>query len=295
VTRRTKVILYVAGTALLLLSLYYVGSGIAENWASVQRTRIQSFPWLVACIASYSVSHLSTGLSWPLALRQLGTSISICDGLRIGLVAQIGKYLPGNIAHYVGRGALASQHGVTLQSSGISTAIELVSAISAMVIVATLGLLVDPRPIAWLPDISISTVIVVVTVLAGMVTGWVWLARRGTPPGILAGPTICLAVSLSLSGVSIYALFLALGFTGPPLAAAISSFALAWGVGFLVPGAPAGLGVREATLLALLSPLTGATPAVAIAIVHRVITALIDAAAALVGYAWMASDSPAKK
>lgn len=290
-----KVLLYVVGTLLLVLSLYYVGSRIAENWASVRDTRIQSLPWLAACVASYAACHLSTGLSWPLALRQLGTSISIRDGVRIGLVAQIGKYLPGNIAHYVGRGALATDVGVTLQSSGVSTAIELASAISAMVIVATFGLLIDPRPIAFLPDISISTVMILIAILVGMIAGWVWLARKGARPGLLAGPTICFAASFGLAGLSLYGLTIALGLPNMPIAAAISSFALAWGVGFLVPGAPAGLGVREATLLTLLSPMIGAGPAVVIAIVHRIITAAIDGIAALAGYAWMASVSLAKK
>jgi uncharacterized membrane protein YbhN (UPF0104 family) len=295
VQQRTKLVLYVAGTALLLLSLGYVGSRIAENWYSVRETRIKSVPWLLACIASYAACHLSNGLSWPLALRQLGTHISIRDGLRIGLVAQIGKYLPGNIAHYVGRGALAIEHGVTVQSSGISTIIELASAMSAMVVVATVGLLIDPRPIAWLPEISVSTVLVAMAILAGLIAGWVWLARKGTRPDLLIGPTLCIAASFVLAGLSVYALAAAVGVPTVPLAAAVASFALAWGAGFLVPGAPAGLGVREATLLALLSPMVGTGPAVAIAILHRIISAVVDAIAALVGYAWMASVSLEKK
>jgi len=33
----------------------------------------------------------------------------------------------------------------------------------------------------------------------------------------------------------------------------VGGYAFAWAVGFVVPGAPGGLGIREATLLALLS------------------------------------------
>jgi uncharacterized membrane protein YbhN (UPF0104 family) len=228
-------------------------------------------------------------------VRQLGTPISINDGLRIGLVAQIGKYLPGNIAHYGGRGALAMNFGIPLKFSGISTAIELASALSAMMLVATIGLLVDSRPIAWLPETSTSAVTLVGVVLAGLVLAWVWLARRGTHLGLLVGPTLCLVVSFCLVGLSIYALARALGHADLPVAIAISTFALAWGAGFVVPGAPAGLGIREATLLALLSPLVGAGPAVGIAIIHRLITAVIDAIAALIGYAWLASGRVARE
>jgi uncharacterized membrane protein YbhN (UPF0104 family) len=295
VTRRTKLVLYLAGTALLLLSFFYVGTSIAENWPAVEQVQIHSILWILACVTFYAVSHFSTGLSWPLAVRQLGIKMPIRDGLRIGLTAQIGKYLPGNVAHYVGRGALASKFGVPLKSTGLSTAIEFGSVLTAVMFVGSIGLLIDPRPIAWLPDFSTSGAAIVIAIVAGLVATSVWLFRKGTRLALLAGPTLCLTVSLVLSGMSIYALTRALGYAELPVAVAIGTFAIAWGAGFVVPGAPAGLGVREATLLALLSPMIGPGPAVALAILHRLITAAVDAVAALVGYAWLASDSFAKK
>jgi len=280
---------------LLLLCLGYVGSRIAENWALVRRIQIQSLPWLFLCVLSYAVSHISTGLAWPLAVRQLGTTISLRDGLRIGLVAQIGKYLPGNIAHYAGRGALATQVGVPLKSSGISTAIELASAMSAVVLVAAVGLLVDPRPLAWLPVISSPALAVLAVMILALGAVCFWLIGRGARPEQLIGPTLCLSVSFFLSGTSMYALARALGHDELPLAIAVGTFALAWGAGFVVVGAPAGLGVREAMLLALLSPVVGASTAIAIAIVHRVVTAIVDSAAALIGYGWMGWGAVLKK
>jgi uncharacterized membrane protein YbhN (UPF0104 family) len=280
---------------LLLLSLGYVGSCIAENWALVRRTQIQSPPWLIACVLCYAISHLSTGLAWPLAVRQLGTAISLRNGFRIGLVAQIGKYLPGNIAHYAGRGALATQVGVSLKSSGISTAIELASALSAVMLVAAIGLMVDPRPLAWLPAVSSPALAVMAVTIVALGAVCFWLIRRGARPEQLIGPTLCLAVSFLLSGISVYALARALGHEELPLAIAVGTFALAWGAGFVVIGAPAGLGVREATLLALLSPMVGASAAIVIAIVHRIVTAITDAAAALIGYGWMGWGAVSKK
>jgi uncharacterized membrane protein YbhN (UPF0104 family) len=295
VTRPAKLIFYALGTGLLLASLAYVGLGISRNWSSLEQVRLHSLPWLLACVGIYAASHLSTGLSWPLAVRQLGTQVSFRDGLRIGLVAQIGKYLPGNIAHYAGRGLLAKQRGISFTTTGISTAIELGSALSAVMMVAAIAVAFDPRPIAWLPIIPSSSVVIVLILAAGMAAVWTWLLRRGVGPMLLAGPTLCLAISFILSGLSIYALSQALGHVDVSLAVAVGTFALAWGVGFIVPGAPAGLGVREAILLALLGPMVGAGPAIAIALFHRLITAVVDAIAALVGYAWLTADSFAKK
>ncbi len=295
VNRPAKLILYALGTGLLLASLAYVGLSVSRNWAALEQVRLKSLPWLLACIAIYAVSHVSTGLSWPLSVRQLGTQMSFRDGFRIGMVAQIGKYLPGNIAHYAGRGLLAKQVGISFTTTGISTAIELGSALSAVMAIAAIAMAFDPRPIARLPIIPASGLVAALLIAAGMVFVWTWLFRRGVDPKLLAGPTLCLAVSFSLSGLSIYALSHALGHTEISLPVAVGIFALAWGVGFVVPGAPAGLGIREAILLALLGPMVGAGPAIAIALFHRLITAAVDAVAALVGYAWLAADSFSKK
>jgi hypothetical protein len=132
-------------------------------------------------------------------------------------------------------------------------------------------------------------------VIAALAITWFYLFRRGTHPGLLIGPTLCLAVSFSLSSLSLYALSRSLGYANLPVAAAAGAFSLAWSAGFIVPGAPAGLGVREATLLATLGPMIGMGPAVTVAILHRLITAAIDVIAALTGYVWLASETLSKK
>lgn len=294
-TKQAKVLAYVAGTALLILSFVYVGASIVRNWGSIEQARLHSIPWLLTAVATYAISHVSTGLSWPLAVRQVGHRLSIRDGLRIGLVAQIGKYMPGNIAHYAGRGILAKRLGIPLRASGIATVIELGSALTAAMLLAAAGLLLDPRPLAWLPPISTSSVAILGAVAIVLAALAAWLVRRGSHPAWLAAPTLCLSASFCLSSLSLFALAQALGFAPVPVAVAIGAFPLAWAAGFVVPGAPAGIGVREATLLALLSPIMGTGPAVTLALTHRLLTAIVDAIAALTGYGWLASGSLEKK
>jgi uncharacterized membrane protein YbhN (UPF0104 family) len=60
-------------------------------------------------------------------------------------------------------------------------------------------------------------------------------------------------------------------------------FASAWTAGYLLPGAPGGLGVREAVSIALLTPILGAGTAVALSITMRLSTTLGDGLAFLVG------------
>lgn len=60
-------------------------------------------------------------------------------------------------------------------------------------------------------------------------------------------------------------------------------FSIAWLAGYLVPGAPAGLGVREAMMALLLSPVLGAGAAVGLGVTLRVTTTLGDALAFAIG------------
>ncbi len=61
---------------------------------------------------------------------------------------------------------------------------------------------------------------------------------------------------------------------------ALGGFAFAWSVGFLVVFVPAGAGVRDVLLVALLSPVIGVGGGTAVALVSRVLTTAGDMLAA---------------
>jgi uncharacterized membrane protein YbhN (UPF0104 family) len=64
----------------------------------------------------------------------------------------------------------------------------------------------------------------------------------------------------------------------------VGAFALAWLVGLVVVYAPAGLGVREAVLVALLRGRLGSADAVVLAAAFRGVLTLVDIGAALLGF-----------
>jgi uncharacterized membrane protein YbhN (UPF0104 family) len=61
-------------------------------------------------------------------------------------------------------------------------------------------------------------------------------------------------------------------------------FAVAWVIGFVTLVSPGGLGVREAVLLAGLTPAYGAGTALGIAILYRLVTSLGDGIGFLAGF-----------
>ena len=77
---------------------------------------------------------------------------------------------------------------------------------------------------------------------------------------------------------------------GKALPLAIGAFAFAWCAGFLVVLAPAGAGVREVIMVAILGPVVGTAPATAIALVSRAVTAVADLVVAGVATAYLRHD-----
>jgi hypothetical protein len=63
----------------------------------------------------------------------------------------------------------------------------------------------------------------------------------------------------------------------------LGSMVVAWTAGFVTPGAPGGLGVRDALLVGMLTPAFGPAVSVGIALAFRIVTTLGDIVAFVVG------------
>jgi uncharacterized membrane protein YbhN (UPF0104 family) len=95
-------------------------------------------------------------------------------------------------------------------------------------------------------------------------------------------------VAWTLFGVHFYLLGVGAGGNlTPSLTDAIGSFALAMTAGLLAVASPSGLGVREAVLVASLSPFGGVGTALGVALASRLILTVADVLAAGVA-AWSA-------
>jgi hypothetical protein len=73
------------------------------------------------------------------------------------------------------------------------------------------------------------------------------------------------------------------------------AYAIAWLTGYITPGAPAGLGVRDSILVAALGVLYGPGPALGMTIIMRVVTTIGDALGFLIGLAlkkWTSVSPP---
>jgi hypothetical protein len=259
--------LAVAGVAIVMLRLY-------DEGAAVYFGRFSPSYWLVfsGLALSYGLSNSLLALAWRHLLAKLGTVMSRPCTMRIYGLSQVAKYLPGNIFHLAGRQALGMAAGAPGWLLAKSTVWELG-------LMATTGALFGCLALPLL----FSAVSVPVSILLWLLTlGLVaWLV------GHFGGTAIVWAfglqtVFLMLSGgifLSLVVLVTAspglLISLGPSVAAA---YVVAWLVGLVTPGAPAGAGVREIVLLMLLSAVLTKVDVVTVLILGRFVTVLGDLA-----------------
>ena len=257
---------------------------------------------LVGTVGCMLVNLSMGGLMWKALLKDQDTHIPSITAIRIVFVSQVAKYLPGNVGHLVGQVGLASAVGVPYT---VSITTMLISTLWLAAIGMCLGLLglllfIDTTVLVDLSDINTSMVLGV-SVLAA-VSPWlgVWVLNRFLPQlsrkmgqgQLVSLPRLSTSVWVGLGFVSsFFVLGLMLkwqavhifGVHQGDLLTLSLLFASAWTAGYLLPGAPGGLGVREAVSIALLTPILGAGTAVALSITMRLATTLGDGLAFVVG------------
>ncbi len=261
-----------------------------------------AFAGLALAIVLFLITMVMAGFAWYVVLRASGERPQLSAAMVTIMLSQFAKYLPGNFAHVVGRVVLARNYGCSTPRVIFAMTFEIGWAIVAAAAVSAIALLVgDAGQLAGLPDFGGTwSVAALVAVAIGVPVIGAWTLNRWRPgplakllgdtsvslPGI-APTLVCFALycgSFVLAGAALE--FLAQGLFGvgeSRFALMTGVFALAWVAGYITPAAPAGLGVREAVLLAALGPVYGAETAVAIAVVLRACTLAADGLGFLAG------------
>lgn len=263
---------------------------------------------LVLCTLVYMTLVPLSALAWRRLLHALGSEQPYLRLLGIVSVTQAAKYLPGNIGQHVGRVGLAMASGISLAIVSASIVYEICLLLLANLLVGLLGGAASSPGLAFLLGKSTSSsspwllCTLIVLIVAGLCASPLLsrllgrLVRRafkgkvaedtlpnGLGPRTILEVVLIYVVAVLLMGLSLWGIAAALHPTWPDYALVTAAFTLAWAVGFVTPGAPAGLGIREALLLFMLSPFFGSSDASLITLTLRIVTTLGDMACLLSG------------
>jgi len=265
-----------------------------REWRDVADTIAEIGPAAMGLALALSLLGLGlTALTWRTALAELGADVTVPAGLKIYLVGQLGKYIPGSVWAVVIQMELARAAAVRrTQAVGaiiVTVAINILTG-------SALGIVVQPfigggstvRYVAAGVGIVCCAIVLAPPVLGRLANLGLRLSRQRALERQPQWPGILAASGLSVSSWLAYGAalgILAIGAGADPsetLRLALPAVALAMTIGFLVVVAPSGLGVREAVLVAALSPVLDTTAALGVALVLRVVFTLADLIAAAV-------------
>jgi len=281
------------GAAVGLVALAFVLARLIQ-----QLPHIPAIDWtylaagsLAGAVLLSTVPTIVAAAAMPLLLDVAGVSLSQRGSFALVGRSQIGKYLPGNVFHYLGRVALGVRSG--LPAAPLALAVTVETGLT-VVVALTVGIVGSLREGAMAPVLSDSfrrSIFTGAAVLAaiGLLPLVVPRLRRGVR-GFVAARRSYYASRQTLVAAVLYSLsFVALGVAIELLLRGVLGvdsqwgwvqfawrFALVWVVGLLAIGAPAGLGVREALLLVWFSPVLGESVAVGLAALLRLVTIVAD-------------------
>lgn len=241
--------------ALGLAGLVFVGIALAR---AVDRSRGVPLPsaWsLVAAALLTALGLVAAAGSWGVLLGPRGPSLRrLAPGF---LQAQLGKYVPGAVWQAVGQVESAERLGPGVRRTVAAFA---VSALVQLAAAATLGALVALAPVGGLVRLGALGGLIALVLLDRRPLAWAVARLRpaaadALPVQAALRPAFLLALVPQLAFGAAFALLLA-GTDAGGLGAVpwwtAPAASLAWAAGFVVVPLPAGLGVREAVLLAAL-------------------------------------------
>lgn len=212
---------------------------------------------LVALATVASIA--TTGWAWGRLLGERRVLVPNRQLMMILGLTQIAKYLPGNIGHHLARAVVAYRHGIPASDLATTVALEAGLTIAAAVAVGAVGYGIAVEPLIALLVIGISM----------LALRYLGSARRAA--------LLAYTFNFVMVGTGLY--LIAVAVTPSPLSTMptfVGAFALAWVAGFVVPGAPAGLGVREGLLVGMLTPTLGSANVLVVVLGFRVATTVGD-------------------
>lgn len=276
--------LCVVAIGLLIRRGAALGDALGDRLAEIEPA---SF---AAALAAYLAGALALGAAWIALVRCMADAHARARPLLIAhLRAQVAKYLPGNVFHFAYRHAAARAEGVGHVALGGALALESALLIAASAIVA-LGVVADPRLESVVPHARLGVWAAPLLAALAIAAALALTRRYGRARASLRETALTLVAVLAIDLVFFALAAVALRLlcaqpTAMPFSAWCGWLSLAWVVGYVTPGAPGGIGLRETVLVLGLQNVLGEADALAVALAYRLLTLIADGLLAALGFA----------
>lgn len=285
------------------ITLFFLLQTLINHWHEVTAIQITTSGWatLVIALGVTLLAHTWSGWVWTWILKELNQQVNVSQFVQVYLRTNLAKYLPGNVWHYYGRITAAKKAGISTSVAALSVVLEPLLMAAAALSVALLGIssVASNTRIALLSLLGLCGVLCVVhprflnTVMRAVGKSKFKKNKANQVDtsnfGLTRYPLRPLLGELGfilLRGIGFLLTILALQpLLLSQLSLLLGTFSLAWLLGLIVPGAPGGLGVFEATAIALLQNRLAAGVVISAIALYRLVSILAETMAA--GLAWL--------
>jgi uncharacterized membrane protein YbhN (UPF0104 family) len=243
--------------------------------------------------AGFGVTVYISAYAWKSILEFIyGDRIGYRTLAPIYAKANIGKYLPGNVMHFAGRNIMAGKIGFTQLDIAFSSIVEVAVLIVAACIWSALlafrsftRILKDMLKAHWMVASVICAVLIVCVCLFAFKLikgGYFKKYRKFFTRGfllLLCRLFLIYSITLIVPGVFLGLILAAVfgcSLTLQLWLLIIAAYTVSWVMGFIVPGAPGGIGVRESVLLLILGNYFKSDIVLMAVILHRIISIIGD-------------------
>ena len=267
---------------IVAVTFYFIGRLLYNEW-----DKISGYDWTpdpLLCVLSVFllvIAYIISSYGWTLVLRMLDVKISLKKRLSIYLLSIFGRYIPGGIWSALGRMYLCKGEGIPNSRSGMSILLEQAYPVVAACIVFVLSLFL------WDSTDSLTKMIpllILIPLFIVFLHPWPFLKIANPILSLLGKGQIDISLSFSnmlkltgyyiiywiASGAAFY-LFIQSFYPMEShiIPIIIGTYAASFAAGYIAFLAPAGLGVREGSLIFLLSFFMPASVAIGVAILSR--------------------------
>ncbi len=286
---------------LTLVALGFVAWKIHE--AGLGSPTVWTQPELWASIIlgglAYAVALSLVAAGWSVLVRSASPdgSLPVRSALSIYAISQLFKYLPTNTLHYVGRHAALRRLGIAHSAAALGGLGEIVLIVPASLLVTLIaGQTAFSRLDGRIGGLSLAVAALLVfgaLALHLIIPRLARIPRTAALAQALGSRRLRVAAIVAFASYSLF--FIVSGAIFAIVACQLGDWRAedamllgtiwtgSWALGFVAPGAPAGIGVREAILIAGLAAAGHPADAAQIAIAMRLVTLLGDLGFAGIG------------
>jgi uncharacterized membrane protein YbhN (UPF0104 family) len=248
-----------------------------QHWSEFNDLDLQFAPfWLVNAAVATTAANLLLPLGWRRLIASYGRCVAAGRAVRLWCLAQTARYLPTGLVAVASRLQLATKEGIPRSLTAVSIAVETLVLLGWSVVICALFVpsTVLPEMMRWVSGVIAAT---------GLVAAPWWIPAIGERLSriekfaipqprrrLLADGVALLGASVAVRAVGTVALaaaFLDMGSADVSLIVGASYAAVIAG---MIGITPAGLGVREGVLAAILVNRFGLADAAAFALLSRV-------------------------